>query len=73
MAITRVAKEQFTITANELKHRPTGATFAIRDGEKDFAWIHWGLAGAALPNGEEYDRDEIGRMAMSIFHSSGQA
>jgi hypothetical protein len=65
-------KEQFTVTAGELKHRPTGATFSIKDGEKEFAWIHWGLAGAALPNGEEYDRDEVGRMAMNILHIDSQ-
>ena len=68
---TAVARAQFDIRANELKHRPTGATFSIKDGTKEFAWIHWGLAGVALPNGEDYDRDEVGRMAMDILRSSG--
>jgi hypothetical protein len=72
MANTKVAKEQFTITADELKHRPTGATFSIHGRDNDFSWIHWGLAGAPLPNGEEYDRDEVGRMAMNILSSTSR-
>ena len=66
-----VAKEQFKITATELTHRPTGAQFSVEVGGRGFAWIHWGLAGAILPNGEEYDRDEVGRIAMDILRSTG--
>ena len=69
---TAVAIEQFDITATELKHRPTGATFSIKDGTREFAWIHWGLAGAILPNGKDYDRDDVARTAMEILRSSGE-
>jgi hypothetical protein len=73
--MTPVKREQFAVISDrEVKHTPTGASFSVyeyRDPAVDpcsTASINWSRGGDVLPNGDDYDRDEVGSHGMR--HSS---
>ena len=60
MPYTRVTREQFVMRGREVKHLPTGATFAAQ-------FVNWGRCGAVLPNGDDFDQDEVVKLAHTIL------
>jgi hypothetical protein len=72
--MTPVKREQFkVISAREVTHLPTGASFSVYEYEDptvdpcSTVSINWSRAGDVLPNGEDYDRNEVGRIACEIL------
>jgi hypothetical protein len=64
-----VAENQFESIGEVLFHRPTGAKFAVHPSKCGFRWVDWGLAGETMPDGQYFDRFEVGRIAAQIVVS----
>ena len=61
-AVTEVSEDQFVWTANGLVHEPTGARFNPKSSVGN-----WGNAGVVLPDGRDFDRDEVLAVAQRII------
>lgn len=64
-----VVSDQFEWMDGWLVHKPTGARFMWRYPNSlsyDLTY-NWGAAGNVLPNGDDYERDEIERMALVLL------
>jgi hypothetical protein len=68
MSYTAVTRDQFEVTRNEVRHRPTGALFTSYPGlDKVIASVKWGKCGRVLPSGENYSSDEVEAMARTLM------
>jgi hypothetical protein len=64
MSYTAVTRDQFEVTRNEVRHKPTGATFTSYPGlEKVISSVKWGSCGLMLPSGENYSCEEVEALA----------
>jgi hypothetical protein len=68
MSYTAVMGDQFEVARNEVKHRPTGATFSSYPGlDRVIASVKWGRCGRVLSSGENYSCDEVEAMAKVLI------
>lgn len=68
MPYTKVTREQFDVERNRITHRPTGASFSSYSArDTEISNINWSRCGDVLPSGEDYSRDEVGRMAVTLM------
>jgi hypothetical protein len=68
MSYTAVTRDQFEVTRNEVRHRPTGAAFTSYPGlDKVICSVKWGKCGSMLPSGETYSRDDVEALARSLI------
>jgi hypothetical protein len=56
--MTSVSEDQFDVEGDRVVHRPTSAAFY---------WINWGSSGADFPNGDNFDRAAILRVAKKLL------
>ena len=65
---TKVTRDQFEVLHNEIRHKPTGASFTSYPGrDKDISHVNWSRCGDVLPNGEDYSRDDVGKIAAMLM------
>jgi hypothetical protein len=64
----------------EVRHRPTGARIWTYRYEAPTVeniagghWVNWDRAGDAMPDGAEYERSDVERVAIEILAELGQA
>jgi predicted secreted protein len=67
--MTKVQEDQFEVRENSVVHRPTGAEFTAYPGHPEFQYMNWGRAGEVLPNGDDFDRDEVEKVAAKLLAS----
>ena len=68
MPYTKVTRDQFEVSPNKVRHKPTGALFTSYPGrDKEISHTNWSRCGDVLPNGEDYSRDEVGKMAATLM------
>jgi hypothetical protein len=68
MSYTAVTRDQFEVTRNEVRHKPTGASFASYPGlDKLICSVKWGNCGQVLSSGEDYLCEEVEVMATSLM------
>jgi hypothetical protein len=68
MPYTKVARDQFEVLRNKIHHKPTGAVFTSYPGrDKEISHINWGRCGDVLPNGEDYSRDDVRKIAAVLM------
>jgi hypothetical protein len=68
MPYTNVTGDQFEVRPNEVRHRPTGASFTSYPGlRKIISGVNWGRCGERLPSGEDYSRDEVEAVAKTLM------
>jgi hypothetical protein len=68
MSYTAVTRDQFEVSRNEVRHKPTGASFTSYPGlDKVIASVKWGKCGRVLPSGENYSSEEVEAMAKSLM------
>jgi hypothetical protein len=68
MTYTVVTRDQFEVTRNEVRHKPTGASFTSYPGlDKVIASVKWGKCGRVLPSGENYSCEDVEAMAKSLM------
>jgi hypothetical protein len=65
--MTLVTEDQFDIEENSVVHRPTNARFSACPGRPEGRLANWGHAGAELPNGDDFDRDDVARVALKLL------
>jgi hypothetical protein len=71
MSYTTVTRGQFEVTRNEVKHKPTGATFTSYPGlDKVICSVKWGKCGSVLPSGENYSCEDVEAMARSLMREA---
>jgi hypothetical protein len=71
MPYTAVEESQFEFTDDGIRHRPTGAFFAIDPGQIMPKSVNWSRAGDVLENGDDYDRAEIQMIAEILLERRG--
>ena len=71
MQYAKVDSDQFTWIEDWLVHIPTGARFkwSYPNSQSNAVTRNWGVAGNVLPNGDDYERDEIERMAYVLLEA----
>jgi hypothetical protein len=68
MPYAKAARDQFEILQNKITHKPTGAEFTSRPGQdKEIAYVNWDRCGSALPNGDDYSRDDVHKIAKVLM------
>ena len=71
--MSEVTREQFEFIGDtKVRHTPTGATVSTLPYEDptntaNSVWENYGRAGEVLPDGEEYDPDEIRALAVTLL------
>jgi hypothetical protein len=65
--MTEVKEDQFDVEGDCVVHRPTNAEFYSYRGIKDCEWINWGNAGNVLPNGSDFDRRDLMKVASKLL------
>ena len=73
MRDTPVRRDQFEFEKHQLIHKPTGARFSPYPGRTDISKVNWQMAGSALPNCDDYDQDDLRRMAQQLLFERGAA
>jgi hypothetical protein len=65
MLSVKVWSDQFKWQGEKLVHEPTGASFqwSYPRTESYQVTINWGRAGDVLPNGDDYEREDIALVA----------
>lgn len=58
---TQVTRDQFEWDGDRLTHIPTGARFNARSD-----WVNYGRAGEILPNGDDFERSDVLKVAKQI-------
>jgi hypothetical protein len=72
MSYTAATRDQFKVTRNEVRHKPTGATFTSYPGlDKVITSVKWGSCGLMLPSGENYSCDEVEGFAKVLMAENG--
>ena len=71
MQYTKVNSDQFEWIGGRLVHHQTGAWFEWRypNSQSKEVTINWAAAGDLLPNGDDYERDEIALMALELLEA----
>ena len=69
MRYAEVFSTQFEWQGERLVHKPTGASFAWSspNSESPYMTVNWGMVGSVLANGDDYEQDEVGRMATLLL------
>ena len=67
MPYTKVTQEQFESKENEVVHKPTGARFTAYKGIAQPHIVNWGRCGEVLASGEDYDREDVQRVAVTLL------
>jgi hypothetical protein len=68
MSYNAVTRDQFEVTRNEVRHKPTGASFTSYPGlDRVICNVKWGKCGQVLPSGEDYSCEEVEVMARSLM------
>ena len=68
MTYTNVKKEQFEfIGKHEVRHIPTNATFRAYSTARHANIANYGGAGNVLPNGDDYLREDVLRVANQLL------
>lgn len=73
--MTEVLRDQFEKLSDlQVRHIPTGATFSTYRYDKpsrekigSSLMVNWGRAGDRLDNGDEYERDAVGSVAVDLL------
>jgi hypothetical protein len=78
MKMTPVTREQFEFESNLMViHKPTGASFSTYEYDDpenvgpDIK-MNWGRAGDVLESGEDYDRGEVGKIAVQLLREQAR-
>jgi hypothetical protein len=78
MKMTPVTREQFEFESNLMViHKPTGASFSTYEYDdpenvgSDIK-MNWGRAGDVLESGEDYDRGEVGKIAVQLLREQAR-
>jgi hypothetical protein len=66
--MTVVREHHFDVEENSVMHLPTGAEFWAYPGTEQ-GIASGGDAGAVLPNGDDFARDEVARVALKLLAS----
>ena len=71
MQYKKVFSDQFKWIEDWLVHIPTGARFkwSYPNSTSNAVACNWGDAGNVLPNGDDYELDEIERMASVLLEA----
>lgn len=76
--MTPVTREQFEFESNLMViHKPTGASFSTYEYDdpenvgSDIK-MNWGRAGDVLESGEDYDRGEVGKIAVQLLREQAR-
>lgn len=67
MARTRVTEDQFQVDENEVTHTPTSARWTAYPGRPEPHRYSEGMLGSVLPNGDDYWRDDVERIALKLL------
>jgi hypothetical protein len=67
MPYTRVTEDQFEITDQGIKHVPTGCEFTCHPGSPHSGSRREGYRGSKLPDGRDYDIDELDRIMERLW------
>jgi hypothetical protein len=59
---TPVRPDQFEISPNGIRHRPSGAKYTPHPGAPHFGTLSLGRLGSVLPNGEDYRPHDVQKM-----------
>jgi hypothetical protein len=71
MSYTKVMRDQFEVTRNEVKHKPTNASFISYPGlNKVISSVQWGRCGFVLDSGESYSCDEVIAYAIELMKTA---
>jgi hypothetical protein len=62
-----VRRDQFNITAQGVIHKPTDAAFIPNTGDPCSGVVRLGQLRAQLPNGEEYNAQDVERMLKELW------
>jgi hypothetical protein len=71
MVHTPIRRDQFEFDKHHLVHKPTGARFSTYPSRTDISNVNWKMAGRVLPNGDEYDQEDLRRMAQQLLFERG--
>jgi hypothetical protein len=71
MSYTPVEKADLEFEPNGIRHKPTGAFFSVDPGQIYPKSVNWGRAGDLLENSDDYDRNEIQKVAMELLRKRG--
>jgi hypothetical protein len=64
---TPVVPNQFAVGKNKIVHKPTNATFSFNLGDTVFKSINWGHLGEQLKTGQNYNKDNVMRVAQQLL------
>lgn len=69
MPYTEVDDDQFEWSGSTVIHKPTGAAFtwSYPNSQSTDLSVNWKFAGDVLPNGDDYDRNEILHAAVALL------
>ena len=69
MARVKPTPEEFEVTENAVKHKPTGARWwwSYPGNQSDDVGQRAGSLGDVLPNGDDYDVWEVKKMALVLL------
>jgi hypothetical protein len=62
-----VRRDQFEISPKGITHKPTGATFSPDPNEPGWGQLDLGQLGNVLPNGDEYEPQEVDAMMQQLW------
>jgi len=60
------ARDQFEISPEGITHKPTRATFSPYPGEPGWGQLDPGQLGNVLPNGDDYEPQEVDAMMQQL-------
>jgi hypothetical protein len=61
------ARDQFEISPEGITHKPTRATFSPYPGEPGWGQLDPGQLGNVLPNGDDYEPQEMDAMMQQLW------
>jgi hypothetical protein len=67
--MTLVTEDQFDIEENSVVHRPTNARFSAYPGRPEGHLVNWGITGSVLPNGDDFDREDVANLALELLRT----
>jgi hypothetical protein len=71
MSYAKITRDQFELARNEVKHKPTNASFVSYPGlNKVVCSVTWGRCGFVLDSGESYSRDEVEAFAKELMKTA---
>ena len=62
-----VQSDQFEISPADITHKPTGASFIPDPGEPGWGHLDPGKLGHRLPNGDDYEPNEVDAMMQQLW------